>query len=169
MAVILSPSDVRAEINTSLTDGTLTKMIADVQARIEAVTGSLQDSMDSVSNSVVVRCMGKNLWLPQPILSVTSITIEDGDVVSSSSYRVWSDQGRIERKDGATWENVLTVVYKPKQQIERARRAALNMVRVFMDAKALDGESVGGEYSYQSGRSTDERLQECIRSIAFLV
>ena len=164
---LVSPADIRVQIKTSLTDEALQMIInrteADVIRRcgphydpdvpvVETVEGSVR-SIQFLERGV------RTLFVRRPISSVISI-VEDDLELTTADYRVWAEQGRIQRLPlGLTWGLVNVVTYQPEDDSELRKEVIIELVRLALERTALRSESVGGEYSYSAPEWEAERVR----------
>ncbi len=111
----------------------------------------------------------RNLYLRRPIATVTSITV-DSTLLASADYRLWGDEGRIERLTaGALWgEEVIVVVYGPQDDNTLRKSALIDLLRLTLNRSGLKSESVAGEYSYTAFENTDEERARVMGKLGFI-
>ncbi len=155
---LLTLADVRALVKTSLTDPELQAVIGREEDEIIRLYGA-HYTTSTATVSETLEGGGASLFLRRPILSVSSVT-EDGAVLASADYRLWGGQGRIERlPKGATWGEVITVVYVPGDDNSRRKVALISLVQLAVERTALKSESIAGEYSYSAPDWEAERAK----------
>ncbi len=154
---LLTLAEARALVKTSLTDPELQAVIGREEDEIIRLYGAHYISGTTVSETV--EGGGPSLFVRRPILSVSSVA-EDGTALESTAYRLWANQGRIERlPKGATWGEVITVVYVPQDDNSRRKAALIDLVRLAVERAALKSESIAGEYSYTAPDWEAERAK----------
>lgn len=155
---LLTLAEARALIKTSLTDPELQAVIGREEDEIIRLYGAHYVS-GTTTVSETLEGGGASLFLRRPIFSVSSVT-EDGAALASADYRLWGAQGRIERlPKGATWGEVITVVYVPQDDNGRRKAALIDLVRLAVEHTALKSESIAGEYSYTAPDWEAERAK----------
>ena len=94
----------------------------------------------------------KSLYLRRALTSVSSIK-EDGSstALDSSCYRVWVSEGRVERLPVGTLWGWVVIVYVPANDNTRRKSVIVDLMRLYLERTAMKSESIGGEYSYDTG------------------
>ena len=171
MASLVTPALVKILVKTGLTDAELQTIIDLEEAEVIRLfgahyTGASQEITETLHGG------GKSLWLRRRIVSVTSIS-EDGLALTSGEYRVWPDEGRIQRLSGVTawlsgddddtiqnkWGQVIVIVYKPADDSTQRKPVIIELVRLALERTSMQSESVGGEYSYTAPIWEERRAQ----------
>jgi hypothetical protein len=163
---LVSPAQVRALINTSLSDENLQAVIDRVEAQIIEKIGEHQ--VDGYTTQIVktIRGEGSNLFLPTEIYSVVSI-VEDDVLLDSDDYDVWPG-GVIERLSaGAYWGDRCVVTYKPADDRLKRAQVIIDLVRLTIERTALKAESVAGEYSYTAPDNWDLEFRKAMKKLMF--
>lgn len=147
--VTLAQVRVLVKAANVLTDTQLQFILDDLEAEVTRLVGAhYTDGATTVSMTVAGG--GRNLYLVRPLASVTSITDEDSNTYTSATYRLWSEQGRIEAQpSGVTWlAGLYTVVGVPVDDNAKRREVIINLVRLELERTAMQSENIAGEYSY---------------------
>jgi hypothetical protein len=165
---LVTVAQVRALINSSLTDAQIQEVIDRVEDEITARIGAPQDDGDTVTIVKVLSGEGENLFLPSEISSVVSI-VEDDVSLDESEYRVWSGAVLERRPAGSHWGERCTVTYKPVDDRKRRAGVIIDLVRVELNRTAMRSENVAGEYSYTAPDNWEAERKRIIRRIAFPV
>lgn len=140
--------EVKALVKTDLSDAELGSIIDRAEFAIVEIAGKPQTSSLDLSLTETIYGGTQNLFLKRPINSVTSIT-EDTVLLASTSYRIYTKQGRVVRLPlGSIWGDVISVVYIPSENISIFKQATIDLVRNIISRTTLQSESIGGEYSY---------------------
>lgn len=163
---LLTLSETRAQIQTSLTDAELQAVINREEDEIVRLYGaSYSGSAGTVTETL--EGGGAGLFLRRPLTTVASVT-EDDAALAATDYRAWAQQGRLERlPKGARWGEVVAVVYVPYDDNLRRKSVLVDLVRLAVEKTALKSESIAGEYSYSAPEWEAERAQ-LLRRIGFL-
>lgn len=159
MSSLVSTDEVRALVDTGLTD-------AELQAVIDRVESEITDEIgapygDGVTITETLKGGGRNLYLKRPVSSVSSVTeyasLSDttgNALTENEQFFVWGNQGRLERISAIygdiLWSRVVKVVYAPADQREKRKGVIIDLVRIVISRSAYFQESVGGEYAYMA-------------------
>lgn len=163
---LVTPSDVRALVNTSLIDDNLQTVIDRVEAQITERIGGPQDDSMATTITKVMRGEGEYLFTPTEIYAVVSI-VEDGNTLTSDQYQIWSG-GVIERLPAdSNWGDRMTVVYKPSDDRKKRSQVIIDLVRMVLERTSMKNESVAGEYSYTAPDNWDEEFRKAMRKLYF--
>lgn len=155
MTSLVSPANVKAVYNTSLSDPNLQTVIDRVEALITEEIGAPQADGYTTEVTRTLRGGGKTLFLPTEIYSVTSI-VEDTVTLTADDYQTW-EGGMIERLPEETqWGSRCVVVYKPADDRLKRAQVIIDMVRLTIERTAMTNENVAGEYSYSAPDWEDE-------------
>ena len=175
---LLSVAELRAQVNTSLTDAQLQAVINREEAELIRHYGAHYVDAETTVTETLSGGL-RNLYLRRPLTSVSSITeyltsdTTDGtELTAVTDYRVWAAQGRIERmpsyalqgitSGAAKWGAIVDVVYIPADDNDLRKAAIVDLCRLALERTAMKQESVGGEYSYSApewGAARAEILQ----------
>lgn len=159
---LLTIAQLKAEVQTGLAPASLQVIIDREEATMIERIGAHPDGATAVTELHAVDPGIANVYTNLPIVSVSSIEERQPGgtpaTVSSSSYEVWSGEGRIERHSGS-WRARVSVTYIPRDQRPRRIQALINLIRIILDRTALQAESVAGEYSYTAGDFELERAR----------
>ena len=166
MASLLSLSECRALVKTSLSDADLQGVIERVEGEITKRIGAAQDDAGTVTIKETVRGCGEQLFVKVPFTEIVSIT-EDGSAVNSDQYLPWGGSGMIEHVPaGSTWGTVCAVTYKPADQRLQRKQATIDAVRLVVERTAMISESIGGEYSF-TAPDWDAAMHKVLRKLCF--
>ncbi|MBI5035570.1 MAG: hypothetical protein HZB51_34190 [Chloroflexi bacterium] len=160
MANLVFAADVRALVDTKLTDEQLDDIIAQCEDDVTMRFGEHYSETDGTPNTVAETVEGgkPSLFLRRRIQSISSI-VEDSITLAASSYRLWGRQGRVERlSEGGKWGKVVTVTYVPVNDNARRKNVIIELVRITLSRTTLQSESIGGEYSYSTRGESPEEL-----------
>ena len=166
MTSLVSPTDVKALINTALSDVDLQKVIDRVEAQVTARIGAPQNDALETQVARTVRGEGCNLFLPTEINSVVTI-VEDDVELTEDEYRVWS-AGVIERLPiNASWGDRVVVTYKPMDDRLKRTEVIIDLVRLVIEHTAMKSESVAGEYSYTAPENWEAEFRRAMKRLTF--
>lgn len=166
---IASVDDVRAVVDTDRNDTQLQSLLDRVEDQIEEELGALQTPGGSVEITETVYPTGEDLFLKQPVGSITSVT-EDGTLLDADDYRLHAKQGRLERLPvGAHWTDDVVVVYQPADRTASVKEVEIELVRLELSRSGFAKESVAGEYSYEAKDYEVERkkIMKRLRFVAY--
>ena len=166
---LVSPAQVKMLVQSNLADEDLQAIIDRVESEITALIGPPQDDTQSVSMTETLAGGGKSLFVRRPVAAVISI-VEDDESLTSDDYRVWSEEGRIERlPGGAYWGTVCVVTYAPVDERPKRTQAIIDLVRLMLERTSYRSESIAqGEYAYTSEGDWDAQRQRIIRRLMFV-
>lgn len=163
---LVTPADVKALVNTSLSDAMLQTVINRVEAQITERIGAPQTDAYETTVTKTLRGEGTNLFMPTEIYSVVSVS-EDGVALDALEYQVWGG-GVIERLPiYANWDGRVTVVYKPLDDRLKRAQAIIDLVRLVIERTAMKHEDVGGEYSYDAPENWDAEFRKAMKKLTF--
>lgn len=166
MTSLVSPTDVKKLINTSLADADLQKVIDRVEAQITEKIGAPQTDDHATEMVKTLRGEGENLFMPTEIYGVTSI-VEDGTTLDSTDYQFWGG-GVIERLPISThWGSRCAVTYKPADDRLKRTQVIIDLVRLVLERTALKQEGVAGEYSYTAPDNWDAAFRKAMKKLTF--
>ena len=166
MTSLVSPTDVKALINTAISEGDLQKVIDRVETQVTARIGAPQTDALETQVARTVRGEGCNLFLPTEINSVVSI-VEDYIELTAEEYRVWS-AGVIERLPiNASWGDRIVVTYKPADDRLKRTEVIIDLVRLVIEHTAMKSESVAGEYSYTAPDNWEAEFRRAMKRLTF--
>lgn len=170
MTTLVTVEQVRQRVQTSLTDVAVQDIIANEESELIRRYGAHGDGSITVTESCEPTSC--NVFLRRPIAALTSITeyqsvSGSGSVLTSTQYRLWGDQGRIERLPrGTGWGELVEVVYSPVDDRDRRRRVIIELARLAIEQVAMQAESVAGEYSYTAG-DFEAKRRDLYRRLSF--
>jgi hypothetical protein len=168
MTSLVSPADVKALINTSMSDANLQTVIDRVEAQITARIGAPQT--DTYTTEVVKTMRGDEdglyLFMPTEIYSVSGI-VEDLNTLMSDQYQTWAG-GVIERlPEYSHWGDRCVVTYKPTDDRLVRAQVIIDLVRIVIERTAMKSESIAGEYSYTAPDNWDAEFRKAMKKLVF--
>jgi hypothetical protein len=168
MTSLVSPADVKAILNTAMSDANLQTVIDRVEAQIIEKIGAPQDDSYTVEIEKTLRGDTQYLFTPAEIYSVTSI-VEDGTTLSADEYRIWGG-GVIERlPEGAYWGDRCVATYKPTDDRLKRAQVIIDLVRLVIERTALKSENIAGEYSYTAPDNWNAEFRKALKRLTFQV
>jgi hypothetical protein len=166
MTSLVSPADVKALVNTALSDSNLQIVIDRVEAQINERIGAPQTDGMETTFTKTLRGDGSSLFLPTEIFAVTEV-VEDGATLTGDEYRVWGG-GVIERlPEGTSWGDRCVVTYKPADDRLKRAQVIIDLVRLVIERTAMKSESIAGEYSYTAPDNWDAEFRKGLRRLIF--
>ena len=163
---LVTPTDVKALINTSLSDANLQTVIDRVEAQITARIGAPQTDAYATEVVKTMRGEGEYLFMPTEIYSVSSI-VEDTSTLTSDQYQTWAG-GVIERlPDDSHWGDRCVVTYKPTDDRLVRAQVIIDLVRLVIERTAMKSESIAGEYSYTAPDNWDAEFRKAMKRLVF--
>jgi len=150
---LVSVSDVRALVKTSLSDAELQTVIDRTEEEVVERIGAFQDDtlMVTVTETGYLS-PGRMIMTRQPFIAVSGVTV-NGDVVDAADYLTRGFAGilsGIPASYNASGAAEYTVVYRPIDQRSKLTRTIIDLVRLSIERTAMESENVAGEYSYQA-------------------
>lgn len=163
---LVTVSEVRALVDTDLTDDDLREVIDRAEAEMVAHVGS-HASSGAVTETVINP--GGVLYLSRPAASITSVTeywglssTVTGSVITTTSYYP-NLTGSYLHRLGSDWADRVVVVYVPADDDERRRSVLIELIRLELSPSGMASESMrfadGTSYAYQSGEGGRERAR----------
>lgn len=163
---LVTPMDVKALINTSLSNANLQTVIDRVEAQITARIGAPQTDAYATEVVKTMRGEGEYLFMPTEIYSVSSI-VEDTSTLTSDQYQTWAG-GVIERlPDDSHWGDRVVVTYKPVDDRLVRSQVIIDLVRIVIERTAMKSESIAGEYSYTAPDNWDAEFRKAMKRLVF--
>ena len=163
---LVTLTDVKALINTSLSDANLQTVIDRVEAQITARIGAPQTDAYATEVVKTMRGEGEYLFMPTEIYSVSSI-VEDTSTLTSDQYQTWAG-GVIERlPDDSHWGDRVVVTYKPTDDRLVRAQVIIDLVRLVIERTAMKSESIAGEYSYTAPDNWDAEFRKAMKRLVF--
>ena len=163
---LVSPADVKALINTSISDTDLQTVIDRVEAQINARIGAPQTDAYATEVVKTLRGEGEFIFMPTEIYSVSSI-VEDASTLTSDQYQTWAG-GVIERlPEESHWGDRVVVTYKPTDDRLMRAQVIIDLVRIVIERTAMKSESIAGEYSYTAPDNWDAEFRKAIKKLMF--
>ena len=150
---LVSVSDVRALVKTSLSDAELQTVIDRTEEEVVERIGDFQDGtlLVEVTETGYLKA-ARMILTRQPFIAVVSVTVE-GDLVDADDYVTRGYSGMISgipMSYNASGSAEYTVVYRPIDQRSKLTRTIIDLVRLSIERTAMLSENVAGEYSYQA-------------------
>ena len=166
MTSLVSPADVQALINTSMSDANLQAVIDRVEAQITAKIGAPQTDAYATTVVKTMRGEGTNLFAPTEIHEVVSI-LEDGTTLDADQYQTWAG-GVIERLPlDSNWGDRCVVTYKPLDDRPKRAEVIIDLVRLVIERTAMKSESIAGEYSYTAPDDWNAEFRKAMKRLTF--
>lgn len=166
MTGLVFPSDVKAIVNTSISDDNLQVVIDRVEAQVTAKIGAPQNDAYSISITKTMRGEGTNLFMPTEIHSVVSI-VEDVSTLTSDEYQTWGG-GVIERlPEDSFWGDRVVVTYKPTDDRLKREQVIIDLVRLVIERTAMKSEDIAGEYSFTAPEDWDKEFRKAMKKLMF--
>ena len=163
---LVSPADVKALINTSISDTDLQTVIDRVEAQINARIGAPQTDAYATEVVKTLRGEGEFIFMPTEIYSVSSI-VEDANTLTNDQYQTWAG-GVIERlPEESHWGDRVVVTYKPTDDRLMRAQVIIDLVRIVIERTAMKSESIAGEYSYTAPDNWDAEFRKAIKKLTF--
>ena len=167
MPSLVSPANIKAQVNTSMSDDNLQAVIDRVEAQIKERIGAPWTDDDTPSQIVkTMRGEGVSLFLPTEIHTVVSI-VEDGLTLESDQYLVWGG-GVIERLPiNSVWGDRCEVTYQPVDDRLKRTQVIIDLVRIVLERTALKSENVAGEYSFTAPDNWNKEFNRTMKRLMF--
>ena len=163
---LVSPANVKALINTSISDTDLQTVIDRVEAQINARIGAPQTDAYATEVVKTLRGEGEFIFMPTEIYSVSGI-VEDASTLTSDQYQTWAG-GVIERlPEESHWGDRVVVTYKPTDDRLMRAQVIIDLVRIVIERTAMKSESIAGEYSYTAPDNWDAEFRKAIKKLMF--
>lgn len=163
---LVSVAQVRALINTSLSNPNLQEVIDRIEEQITERIGAPQTDAYATTLTKTMRGEGANLFMPTEIYSVTSV-VEDTVTLDATEYQTYGG-GVIERLPLDTnWGDRITVTYKPADDRKKRTQVIIDLVRLTLERTAMRQEAVGGEYSYIAPANWDAEFRKGMKRLTF--
>jgi hypothetical protein len=166
---ILTAAQLRAAVNSALTDTELTALIADEEAELIARLGAHGDG--ATPATWTGQGGGTELFLSRPAVSVSLVEERAAGgtytTTAAALYDLWPAEGRLSRVTGL-WAAFVRVTYVPVDDEARRRRALIDLCRLTLARTAMRGESVAGEYSYTAPESWEAERARIYRRLTFM-
>ena len=163
---LVSPANVKALINTSISDTDLQTVIDRVEAQINARIGAPQTDAYATEVVKTLRGEGEFLFMPTEIYSVSGI-VEDANTLTNDQYQTWAG-GVIERlPEESHWGDRVVVTYKPTDDRLMRAQVIIDLVRIVIERTAMKSESIAGEYSYTAPDNWDAEFRKAIKKLMF--
>jgi len=162
---LLTPTRVKRQVETDLSDSTLQEILDREEAEIVRRFGPHSDGTSSSKQTLLLPGLTRDVFVPRPFVTVISVreAFTVGDLATATvltantDYVAWAEEGRIERL-GALFTTYVQVEYVPIDDRDERRRVLVELCRLTTNNQALERESFGGgEYSYVRGKYEDER------------
>lgn len=159
-------AELRAHIETDLTDEALGRLLDDAEAEIVSQYGEIATQVDTFEE----QCLATAIFLSRKAVTITTVTEElkggdeyDETVLSANDYKLRYENRQLERlADGdnprRTWGDVVTVVYVPEDETSQRIRITIDLVRLAVQYNAAKSESIG-DYKITSVDYEKERAE----------
>jgi len=163
---LVSTAEVKALVNTGMSDADLQLVIDRVEAEITELIGAPQTDAYATQVVKTKRGEGQSLFMPAEIYSVVSI-VEDDVTLDPEEYRTWSG-GVIERLPiGTSWGDRCVATYKPADDRAKRKSVIIDLVRLELNQTGLKSESIAGEYSYTAFENWDVEFRKAMKRLMF--
>jgi hypothetical protein len=157
---LLTVAQIRAHIDTDLTDEALGRLIDDADEEIIGWAGAADEETDTMRHCELANV----LFLSRRGSEVSEVIEQIGDdetTLDPDDYRLRNNGTQIERlgtgtNPRSTWGEIVTVTYAPVDRTARRVRVLIDLVRLAVQYSALKSESVG-DYSASSAEYEAER------------
>ncbi len=162
MPSLVTPQEVQALVQSSLS----TNQIQEVIDREETELIRRFGAHTNIDATTLVRLvedlvgLQTSVFVDRRINTVASITVSLDAFVTNVTpvsdridYRVFADEGRIERAllgVPIKWERDVRVTYTPYDDDDVRKSCLIDVVRIALERQAFQSESVAGEYSYRA-------------------
>jgi hypothetical protein len=166
MTSLVSPANVKALINTSLSDVNLQTVIDRVEAQINAKIGAPQTDAYATEVVKTMRGEGEFLFMPTEIYSVSAI-VEDANTLSSDQYQTWAGGVIARLPEESHWGDRVVVTYKPTDDRLKRAQVIIDLVRLVIERTAMKSENVAGEYLYTAPENWDAEFRKAIKQLMF--
>jgi hypothetical protein len=152
MATLVNPSELKTFVNTPLSDDAVQRVLDAVEYELNRRIGEPQNNDGDLELTETLEGGRPFLFLKHPISEVVEITETSWGgtetILDADDYRVWGEQGKLERQLARSWATLVTVTYVPTDDRPVRRQAIIDLARIALDRQAMKAESIGGEYSY---------------------
>ena len=171
---LLSVSEARAMVETTLSDSELQDVIDRVESEITDSLGESSAGLNGADLTETHAGYTQSLFLARKIASVTTVT-EYSSLVGSTGrvltanedYAVWAKEGRIDRITGK-WGAKVTVAYQPLNQDNKWKSVVIDLLKLSLARSPLISESVAGEMSYTRPDNWELEKLRIIRRLRFV-
>jgi len=151
---------LRAYLETDLEDNALQRLIDDAESEIVKAHGERSTQTDTFTGETLATA----LFLSRKAVEITTIVEEvagEETTLAADDYRLRYEGRQIQRlatgtNPRSTWGEVVTVLYEPKDDLERRLRVTIDLVKLAVAYNALDSETVG-DYAARSVKYEQER------------
>lgn len=145
---ILTASQMRAHVETDLSDTALTRLMDDAEAHIVLLYGAAATHTETHDGET------RSLFLSRPITSITTVveTISDtSTTLASDDYRVIGSR-ELRRLQAGTngrsrWGDDVAITYVPVSDASQRERVQVDLVKLALHYEAVRSENVGGGVS----------------------
>lgn len=166
-------ADVRALVETILTDSQLQDVIDRVEEDLTQSLGDFAATLDGDDLTEVHAGGVQNIFLNRPVESVTTVTeystltaTTGTALTENTDFVVWAKEGRLQRI--GRWGAKVTIAYQPVNQDKKWIQAVADLVRYVINHQSQKAESVAGEYSYTAPDYAVEK-RKIVRRLQFVV
>jgi len=157
---LLTVAQLRAHVETDLSDEALGRLLDDADAEIIETAGAVDEQVDEMHHCELANV----LFLSRRASAVTEVveTLGDGDTtLAADDHQLRNGGTQIERlasgtNPRTTWGESVKVTYTPTAHTARRIRVLIDLVRLAVQYNALSSESVG-DYSATQRKYEEER------------
>jgi len=162
---LVTVDEARALIKTQLDDLQLQTMIDRLEAFIVSKVGLPQTVAEDVEFTETFHGGTRHLYLARKILSIVTIT-SDGTSITADEYRLWENEGIIERING-TWGTKIVVVYCPTNDAPLRKQVTIDALRIWIERTSSVSERLG-DFSYNAP-DWDIEVRKILRKLSFTI
>lgn len=162
----------RALIDAPIADGRLQEIIDREEAYIIDKIGAPYISSSAPQITEILRGGCASVFTKRRIDNVVSVT--DYTLLSSTTgtaliegttFFLFAGQGRIQRLGATAFGERVDIIYIPRDEREKRRQCIIDLVRLSLARPALQSESVGGEFDYESLDNYEGERQNIMRRL----
>lgn len=144
---LVTPAQVRALVDTDLSDADLADVIAREESALARVIGPLAGER---TETAYISTHPDTAELPIILRRPTdTVEVTDNGVDATALVRVQADGRRVARTDTLTWTGPVAVTYTPTDELE-VERVVIELTRLTLTETGYLSETIG-EYSYSRG------------------
>lgn len=172
---LVNIADLRALVNTSLTDPQLQNIIDREEAVIVRAYGEHYVDADTPVEESIAGNRQRSVYLRRKFIAINDVyeTLYLGSTeyhLDPSLYHLWVREARLERLPslaqanalgipGGLWGAVVRVVYVPYDDNAERAEVIIELVRLAIERTAMRSENIAGEYSYSAPDWNVQRTQ----------
>ena len=166
---LITPDDVLVRIAPAAYDRLLVQRVIDEEeAELIARYGAHYAAGQTVTETLP-GAGRTNLYLRRRAASMTSVrelVLDAEELLTSSEYRLWGQQARIERLPaGATWGDLVTVAYTPANDNAQRRSVLAELCRLALERTAHRSER-SDDYSYTAPDDWEAERRRLLNRLA---